>query len=257
MTWSMLDDGFHDHPKVMECSYEARGVWVTALSWSARRLTEGVLPRKLATVLEFPPDAVAELVKVGLWDVTPSGWEIHDYLDYNDSKAEAHTKRAKNTAKLKRWRANKRTCNQVTDPVTDPLPDPDPDPVPETEKTRSTPAGAREEQSVCQIGHDLLWNATGLPYVMADWADQLYRIGIKPPAERAAVLATLLADPWVAANKFACDPKHVLKHWARYAAGNPQLRPVAAAGGRYAGPSRVPTAAEYAADKDWKAPWES
>lgn len=112
--------------------------------------------------------------------------------------------------------------------------------------------------NVVQVGHDLLLSATGIGYLPNDWRDQLGRIGEKPAAERAAVLAAIQADTWCKENKFAVTPAYVLRQWARLAAGNPALKPVARpSSARFAGPSRVATAAEYAADKLEKAPWET
>lgn len=105
-----------------------------------------------------------------------------------------------------------------------------------------------------RVGSDLIQSATGIFYG-AQWRHELELIGMKPDAERVAVQAAISCDSWCKTNKTSVNPTHVLKHWARYAAGNPPMKSVARS--RFAGPSRVPTAAEYAADKVEKAPWET
>lgn len=115
------------------------------------------------------------------------------------------------------------------------------------EEELRTPPNAREELSPFRIGHDLIRDAIGNQYG-EEWRRELESIGLKPEAERKAVLAAIRGDPWCKANKTSVNPTHVLKHWAKYAAGNPPLKSVvrAAVGGKYAGPSRVATAEEYA-----------
>jgi hypothetical protein len=114
---------------------------------------------------------------------------------------------------------------------------------------RAVPAVPEEELRTppTRVASDLIQSATGV-FFGTEWARELQLIGIKPDVERAAVLAAIRGDPWCKANKNAVDPRHVLKHWAKYAAGNPPLKSVvrAAVGGKYAGPSRVATAEEYA-----------
>lgn len=116
---------------------------------------------------------------------------------------------------------------------------------PSVQELRSPPS-AREEPSDFSIGSDLLMSATGRFYG-EEWKSQLSRIGSKPEAERKAVLASILADPWCKGN-LSVDPRHVLQQWPKYAAGNPPLKSVvrAAGGGKYAGPSQVAAAEDYA-----------
>lgn len=54
MTWFKVDDGFYDHPKVENLSMAARGLWVTAGSWCAKQLTDGVISKKKLGSLAAP-----------------------------------------------------------------------------------------------------------------------------------------------------------------------------------------------------------
>lgn len=89
MTWVRIDDAFPEHPKVLSLGddYE-RGValHVRGLCYCARNLTDGHVPARM-----FREDAEirSRLVEVGMWHEVEGGFVIHDYLDYNPSKAEA------------------------------------------------------------------------------------------------------------------------------------------------------------------------
>lgn len=86
MSWAKLDDGMWSHPKFLDLSNGAVGVWSKALSWSAQHLSDGAIPRALKAMLRATDDEVADLVRAELWDETDSGWQIHDYLVFNPSR---------------------------------------------------------------------------------------------------------------------------------------------------------------------------
>jgi len=54
--------------------------------------------------MKRPEKFVAELVEAGLWEVTDNGWELHDFLDYQPSKAQVTADRKKTAERQKRWR---------------------------------------------------------------------------------------------------------------------------------------------------------
>jgi hypothetical protein len=85
MGWLRLDDAFGDHPKVIGLSDRAFRAHVMGLLYCARHLTDGVVPRAAVP----KTTAVHELERAGLWTATRGGgWLIHDFLDYNPSKAD-------------------------------------------------------------------------------------------------------------------------------------------------------------------------
>jgi len=97
-----VDDLYPEHPKLL-----GLGTWcevagwlnVAALAWCKRYLTDGVIPRaavwRLAsfrgmTIDGEPvtPEAVAtKLVEAGLWRERGVFYVIHDYLEYQESRA--------------------------------------------------------------------------------------------------------------------------------------------------------------------------
>jgi hypothetical protein len=235
--------------------WEGRTVW-TLLYREADRSgvisLDGLEPWEAAALHCELPEEVA---KIGMQRCVERGWIVVDgdrlvfpkYLEANETpqsdaqrQRESRAKRA--VTKRDDQSQNVTECHGQSHGVTSCHSDPirsDP-----AEELRPPPA---------RVASDLIQSATGV-FFGAEWRNDLERIGMKPEVERTAVLAAIRGDPWCKANKSAVNPQHVLKHWARYAAGNPPLKPVAR--GRFAGPSRVPTAEEYARDAQEKAPWE-
>lgn len=251
MTWFKVDDGFHSHPKVLACSLAAVGLWARAGSWcSDHEGTRGEIPNAVLSMFGAKPKLAQELVDAGLWDKTETGWRFHDWDIYQPSAEELEEKRRKNAEKQQRWRERNPEHNRLRqekrNQVTNPPPVPTrPDPLPEEELR--TPPNARDGGSPFRVGHDFLRDALGNQYG-EEWRADLERIGMKPDAERKTVLAAIKSSSWCRENKHAVDPKHVLRQWPRYLAGDPPLKQVAraASGGKYAGPSQVAAPEDYA-----------
>ncbi len=85
MAWVRIHDGAMTHPKVIGLSDKAFRLWVWGLSYSQQHLTDGWLPKNSSP--PFLKRATTELETVGLWEVTDRGHQVHDYLDWNDSKS--------------------------------------------------------------------------------------------------------------------------------------------------------------------------
>jgi hypothetical protein len=94
MGWLRLDDAFGDHPKVIGLSDRAFRAHVEGLVYCARYLTDGQVPKAKGPV----PRVAVELERAGLWSSTKRGWVIHDFLDYNPSKAEVEADREARSA---------------------------------------------------------------------------------------------------------------------------------------------------------------
>ena len=100
MAWVRIDDQFHGHPKVRaawEAEPAAVGLEVVALSHAAAYLTDGyvdeIFVRSWFRSSGRRRRAVNALVDTGLWIPNGSGWQIHDYLEYNDSRERVLEKR--------------------------------------------------------------------------------------------------------------------------------------------------------------------
>ena len=131
MVWVRLDDTFPEHPKIIGLPAEAFRTHVCGICYCARNLTDGFVPGAAVN------GAASELVVVGLWDRVESGYQIHDYLDFNPSKAKvlaererrkkAGAKGGRNTAARKRLAVGAEVVTTVT-PSGNVTPRPDPPP---------------------------------------------------------------------------------------------------------------------------------
>jgi hypothetical protein len=110
MSWTKLDDGLIDHPKVSTAAAKigpngptlAIGFFAILIMWSNKHLTDGFIPRDVLTTLPHAqePLAIADaLVRAGLLERAKKGspptlgFLIHDFGDYNFSAAAIKAKR--------------------------------------------------------------------------------------------------------------------------------------------------------------------
>lgn len=111
MPWMRVDDDLWGHPKFIQCSFAARGLWVTAGSYCMKYLTEGFVALPSLTFLGLHDLSLAdELVAAGLWDEAEGGYQFRDWADYQKSKEAVEAER-------ERWRSNKakaRTSTRVS-----------------------------------------------------------------------------------------------------------------------------------------------
>lgn len=83
--WAKVDDGWWCHPKVMGLGLAARGLWVSALSWSCHQ-REPKVPAGFLGMVGASIDEADQLVKVGLWVKADdsTGWVIHNWAEYQE-----------------------------------------------------------------------------------------------------------------------------------------------------------------------------
>ena len=133
-----MDDGYPEHPKVDKVGPLAAWLNVCAWAYAARNLTDGFVPLERAARLAAVPNArvlVKKLVEAGLWESAAApcekcvarrtaagsaeldeGYLVHDYLDYNPSKAQVLKERVATAQRVADHR-NARS-NGVTPPDT-------------------------------------------------------------------------------------------------------------------------------------------
>ena len=101
MTWAKFDDCAPDHPKVSRLSDAAHRLWFNAVCYGARMLTNGNVPASMVPRLTTskPAPLVAELVNAGLWHPADDGYDIHDFLVYQPTRANVLAKRASDSAR--------------------------------------------------------------------------------------------------------------------------------------------------------------
>jgi hypothetical protein len=104
MSWGKIDDKLHNHPKFARAGAEAIGVWTMCLSHCCDYLTDGYIARDIVVRFaggEEAADRVAARLigcgtrpgDAGLWEIADGGWQMHDYSDYNPSRAKVLAER--------------------------------------------------------------------------------------------------------------------------------------------------------------------
>lgn len=98
-----LDDNIEDHPKFVGLSNDAFALWVRGIGYCRRNLTDGFIPEAAAltrarsknpkkTIDELTAAPVSLPESSPLWVKVPGGYRVHDYLQWNPSKADVEAK---------------------------------------------------------------------------------------------------------------------------------------------------------------------
>lgn len=115
MAWVRLDDGFYDNPKILAVGLAAAGLYAAALSYAARKLTDGFVPEVAVWMLTSGEEDDGELPKFlvnhGLWTVVPGGYQIHDFLEYNPPASKVRAERAAAKERMERARSGNVRAN--------------------------------------------------------------------------------------------------------------------------------------------------
>jgi hypothetical protein len=154
MPWVRLDDGFVDHPKIARVGPIGAWLQIQALCYCNRNLTDGFVPFGVAqsflargVVREDDRGALwtlgehsghqgldladvdwpGAMVAAGIWEAVRGGYQIHDYGDYQPSKAEVLAERKRHAKNQQAYR-DRSTRDPVTDRVSDRAPVPVPVP---------------------------------------------------------------------------------------------------------------------------------
>lgn len=118
MPWFALDDGFDSHPKVRKAGNAAVGLFVRLGVHATKHLTEGHLDGDI--VRDYgTPATVRKLISVGMLHAfghdckrceqpAEDGYVIHDYLDYNKSRAQIEVAREHARKRQQKGRDNAR-----------------------------------------------------------------------------------------------------------------------------------------------------
>lgn len=133
MPWVRVDDRFNEHPKLAAVGPAGWGVWLAGLAYCNRNLTDGFIPYAVAEGIGGAwtvrlPDGeawrlrraraagaglgtalesgfvIGLLVAHGLWAEVPGGYRIHDYADYQPSKAAVLDGRERTRQRVERHR---------------------------------------------------------------------------------------------------------------------------------------------------------
>src|SRR4051812_45723186 len=102
--WFKMDNAFTDNPKVLRVGPSAGYLWIASIAWCARNQTDGILPKQQVKLLVDWQDSVSPfllaelLVSERLWIDAENSYEVHDYLDWQQSASEIN--------RLSKYRSN-------------------------------------------------------------------------------------------------------------------------------------------------------
>ena len=114
MTWVKLDDGFTEHPKVVQAGKLAQSLFIDGLCYSARQLTDGFIPCVVAERFGYGRQfskAADALIDAGMWTRVGNGFQIHDYLEYQQSAASVRAERSAAKERMQRLRSSNVRAN--------------------------------------------------------------------------------------------------------------------------------------------------
>lgn len=181
MAWVRFDDGFFRHPKVVTAGRDARDLFMASVFYANSNLTDGFIPegaiRLIAADAGIGAHAkpTAALLKVGLWLTADDGYQIHDYLAYQQSATQVKAYREANAKRQEEWRNKKRNkmdnadsnesrnaqSNAVTNTVTNaPVTlSPIPNPLTTSSNELVDPPSPQKGGDDIASRFDLFWNA--------------------------------------------------------------------------------------------------
>ncbi len=104
MAWARIHDSALSSPKVvgMFNPREPFHLWIWGLSYAQTHLTDGAIPGE--ALPHGSGKAAAVLMTKGLWEGDGQGYQIHDYLQWNDSKDVITKKRSAARDRMSRSR---------------------------------------------------------------------------------------------------------------------------------------------------------
>lgn len=129
MAWFKVDDHLWSHPKFAALTDSAQALWLRAGSYSAEKLTDGVLDERIIlTLLRGKPKVIEELISAGMWRRVDGGVEFHDWAKYQPSAESVRRDRDQARERMANVRANKganvraNTPRSSDNPVPGPVP---------------------------------------------------------------------------------------------------------------------------------------
>jgi hypothetical protein len=122
MPHAEFDDNYASHPKTWRLSDAAYRLHSSALIFCSRHTTDGfILADQVPTLVpRFKRKTLDELVTAGMFepiriDGAEVSYEVHDYLDWNPSRAQIEERRKKAAQRKASWQARHKNGNMSDD----------------------------------------------------------------------------------------------------------------------------------------------
>lgn len=112
-SWVRLDVYHLRNPKQRRAGLFGRALWIAGLCYAYAENTDGHIPADVLDLLaaevqvtqEQAQEAATKLMDVGLWELEPDGWQIHDYEHCQETSGERESRRAQDRERQRRRRA--------------------------------------------------------------------------------------------------------------------------------------------------------
>lgn len=104
MSWARIHDSALNSPKLVKLfkASDPLHLWVWGLTYCQLHLTDGAIP--IEAIPHGGVKAAEALIERRLWEASEGGYQIHDYLDWNESKEVISKKRASSRERVTRFR---------------------------------------------------------------------------------------------------------------------------------------------------------
>lgn len=109
LPWVRLDTSLPDNPKILDLLEERDGhraafVYVCCLAYAGKHGTDGFIPASAARFVHGKSSDFARLVAVSALEITPGGWIIHGWGEFQESSDETKQRRIRaQKAAAARW----------------------------------------------------------------------------------------------------------------------------------------------------------
>lgn len=123
--WFKVDDGLSSKKETTRIPRPFRtsalGLWALAGSWSAKELTDGLIPQHMIAELAGTDEEAQHLVDAEYWFRVEGGFQFVDWAPDQPLREAVLETRRKTAEKVKDWRSRNLPRNPVTAPVTNPV----------------------------------------------------------------------------------------------------------------------------------------
>lgn len=223
-----FDDGTSSNPKLITAGAPAAWLWFCGVLYCRRALTDGFIPKvvvpSLAIGLPSPYRHAARLVAAGLWHATViggiDGYVVHDYLDWNPTKAQIEAWRSNDKERKRRRKSDREGY-------------PDSESESETESTSDSAADSRQTPRAYdarrEVGVSVGVRVEGSPKGEESARETPARVTVEPAVgprwrPRDTRVASLTSHEiyhrrncapwaWAACQAGACIPKYLWPQW--------------------------------------------
>jgi hypothetical protein len=110
--WIRLDVDYFANPKTLNAGRDARDLHLASICWVGRYLTDGHIPPEAVDAIardaglanRHRAPALQRIIGAGLWVPNGSGFDLHDFVEMNGTRADFERERNLFRARQQRYR---------------------------------------------------------------------------------------------------------------------------------------------------------